>query len=124
VTQATALEWGHPLITPDGRVISVPIFVFGTLRHLGLLQNNKNRLSPNIYQYLDPQYDSITEGLRHLLGRGLTGPEWCRCGCQACREKADALDNTQLPGQSRAGVDPRISERVVREAKAKRKIAA
>jgi hypothetical protein len=124
VTQATALEWGHPLITPDGRVISVPIFAFGTLRKLGLLQNNKNRLSPTIYEFIDPQYDSITEGLRQLLGKELTGPEWCRCGCQECREKQAAADNTRLPGQRDPGIGLKETDRIVNEVKSKRKIAA
>jgi hypothetical protein len=107
VTQATALEWGHPLLTPDGREIRVPLSAFGTLRKLGVLQKNKNRLNDRIYELIDPQYDSITEGLRHLLGDDLSGPKWCSCGCRECQGKASELDDSRL---SKMRVNQIISE--------------
>jgi hypothetical protein len=107
VTQAIALEWGHPLLTPDGREIRVPLSAFGTLRKLGALQKNKNRLTDRIYELIDPQYDSITEGLRHLLGRDLLGPNWCSCGCRECQGKEGELDDTRL---SEVRVDQILSE--------------
>lgn len=96
MTQATALEWGHPLLTPDGREIRVPLSAFGTLRKLGALERNKNRLSARIYELIDPQYDSVTEGLRHLLGEDLAGPRWCACSCRECQGKASDLDDSRL----------------------------
>ena len=90
MTQATASsirpEWGHPLICPDGREIRVPSFVFGKLRKLGLLDDNKGRLSPMAYEFMAPQYDCICDGLRQILGEDLSGPKWIVCGCRKCKE--------------------------------------
>jgi hypothetical protein len=57
------LEWGHPLITPDGQTIRVPAFAFAKLRQLGALLGNSNLLSPKIYQLIQPELDCISEGL-------------------------------------------------------------
>jgi hypothetical protein len=109
---ATALpvqpEWGHPLITPEGRVIRVPADVFPQLRRLGLLVNNKPRLSPRVYEFLDPQYDCLALGLRQLLGADLTGPAWLVCGCDECKGKGTDRDAT-------------LASRVVAEVMARRK---
>lgn len=87
VRQATALEWGHPLLTPDGREIRVPSSTFGQLRRIGALMGNSNKLSSVIYEFLDPQYDSLALGLRQLLGRDLTGPKWLVCNCEQCKSR-------------------------------------
>lgn len=87
MTQAIALYWGHPLVTPDGRTIRVPHSAFASLRKLGLLVRNKNRLSPLVYELLDPQYDCLAVGLRQLLGVDLSGPKWVMCNCHKCRGK-------------------------------------
>ena len=107
MTQATALEWGHPLLTPDGREIRVPLKAFGTLRKLGLLMGNKNRLSERIYDYIETEYDSITEGLRLLLGDDLSGPRWCACDCRECQGKASDLDDSRM---SKVRVSQIVSE--------------
>jgi hypothetical protein len=125
VKQAAALEWGHPLITPDGQEIRVPLFAFGTLRKLGLLQNNKNRLSPIVYNFLDPQYDSITEGLRYLLGADMQGPKWLVCHCEECKAKLGEIGNTRMPGQRHSGdYVPCDTDKIVRDVKSRRRIAA
>jgi hypothetical protein len=95
VTQATALsqpslspgtlEWGHPLVTPDGQTIRVPAFAFRKLRQLGALLGNSNRLSPKIYQLIRPEFDCISEGLGRLLGEDLSGPSWVLCTCKDCQ---------------------------------------
>lgn len=110
---ATALpvnpEWGHPLICPDGQEIRVPSFAYPKLRQLGLLDGKKGRLSPLVYEFLDPQYDCICESLRHLLGMDLTGPNWLVCECEGCKAKRPYRD---------AG----LGDLAVREIKAQRKI--
>jgi hypothetical protein len=109
---ATALpaqpEWGHPLITPEGRIIRVPADTFPQLRRLGLLVNNKPRLSPKVYEFLDPQYDCLALGLRQLLGSDLAGPAWLVCDCDECMGKGTYRDAT-------------LASRVVDEVKARRK---
>ena len=93
MSQATAfLKWGHELLAPDGTSLRVPFYAFGKLRKLGLLQNNKNRLSPAIYEFLDPQHDCITMGLRHLLGEDLSGPLWLVCRCEECKARYGNVD--------------------------------
>ncbi|HYA41352.1 MAG TPA: hypothetical protein VEF34_08620 [Syntrophobacteraceae bacterium] len=44
-------EWGHPLITPDGRTIRVPAFAVAKLRRLGALLGKTNRLSPSVAEH-------------------------------------------------------------------------
>jgi hypothetical protein len=81
VIQATAMpqpphivpEWGHPLLTPDGKTIRVPAFAFAKLRRLGAFLGKSNRLSPRIYQLIQPEFDCIAEGLGRLLGEDLSG---------------------------------------------------
>ena len=89
--QATAILTevinGHSLTTPDGKTIFVPLAVFAKLRKLGLLANNKARLSERIYEFLDPQYDCLTDGIRKVLGDDLSGPRWLICNCHKCRER-------------------------------------
>lgn len=120
--QAIALsakpDWGHALLTPDGREIRVPAAAFSLLRNLGVLANNKARLSPMIYDFLDPQYDCLALGLRQLLGPDLSGPAWLVCGCMECRESEAVMDNTRLPRQSVPGVD---TDRIVADVLARRK---
>lgn len=87
VRQATALEWGHPLHTPDGREIRVPSSAFGQLRRIGALMGNSNKLSPIIYEFMDPQYDALAPGLRQMLGRDLSGPKWLVCNCEQCKAR-------------------------------------
>jgi hypothetical protein len=111
VTQATALprpslspgvlEWGHPLVTPDGQTIRVPAFVFRKLRLLGALLGNSNRLSSKIYQFIRPEFDCISEGLGRLLGEDLSGPAWVVCRCKACQREISDIDKTPLPGRNR-----------------------
>ena len=109
---ATALpvtpEWGHPLICPDGQEIRVPSFVYPKLRQLGLLDGKKGRLSSSIYELLDPQYDCICEGLRHLLGVDLTGPKWLICNCEECKNQKPYRD---------AGIGERIADEVMKKRK-------
>jgi len=80
-------EWGHPLICPDGRIIRVPSYVIAQLRKKGLLEYQRNRLKSSIYELINPQYDCMMDGLRHVLGSDLSGPEWIVCDCRYCREK-------------------------------------
>ena len=105
-------DWGHPLQTPEGNIIRVPAFAFPRLRWLGMLVNGQAILSPRIYEFIDPQYDTLTDGLRHLLGRDLSGPEWLVCRCMKCLEREALTDNTAAPGRahSQLAADLAISQ--------------
>jgi hypothetical protein len=92
-------EWGHLLLGPDGEKIRVPYFAFAKLRCLGLLVNNKPRLSRRIYEYLNPEFESLTEGLPKLLGADLSGPSWLVCKCRECSSKYSELDYTRLSSE-------------------------
>ncbi len=77
-------QWGHALVTPEGREIRVPKFALVKLRRMGLLERRRARLSPFIYEVLD--HENLTEGLRRLLGPDLSGPAWLACRCSECCE--------------------------------------
>ena len=122
-TAAHKLEWGHPLITPEGTEIRVPKFAYAKLERLGLLIGRRNvQLSPMIYGFLQPEHDCITDGLRHLLGKDLTGPEWLVCNCMECQQKQADLDHTPDP-RVRRSVNDQAVDRIVDEVKRKRRIA-
>ncbi len=108
-----ALEWGHPLVTPEGAVVRVPSFAFAKLRRLGAMMGNSNRLSPIVYSLLSREYDSLTEGLRRLLGADLSGPSWVVCRCRDCQREAADLDRTELPGRNPLKDDE--TDRIVNE---------
>ena len=113
------LEWGHPLVTPDGQTIRVPAFPFRKLRQLGALLGNSNRLSPKIYQFIQPEFDCISEGLGLLLGKDLSGPSWVLCTCKDCQRRAEESDRTALPGRN--PLDDERTSALVREIVRKRK---
>jgi hypothetical protein len=113
------LDWGHPLVTPEGETIRVPSFALAKLPQLGVLARNCNRLSPLVYELIRPEFDGIgakvrrragivtTESLRRLLGPDLSGPQWVVCTCKDCKRRAADTDNTALPGPN-----PLESERI------------
>jgi hypothetical protein len=127
VTQATALtqspfspgtlEWGHPLLTPDGQTIRV--LAFRKLRQLGALLGNSNRLSPIIHQLIKPEFDCISEELGRLLGANLNGPSWVLCTCKDCQRRAEESDHTALPGRNPLG--EAYAEEIVKTVMARRK---
>jgi hypothetical protein len=127
VIQATALtqppsvvpEWGHPLITPEGKTIRVPASAFAKLRRLGALLGKSNRLSPRVYQLISPEFDCITEGLGRMLGEDLSGPNWVLCSCKSCQDIKAESDRTWLPGRNH--LDEARTEEIVREIVRKRK---
>jgi len=87
------LLWGHEVLTPDGKSIRLPLKAIITLRRLGALDRfqGKPQLKPFIYELLDPDYDSLTDGLRRLLGEDATGPTWLICRCKSCRYQREKL---------------------------------
>jgi hypothetical protein len=113
------LEWGHPLVTPDGQTIRVPAFAFRKLRQLGALLGNSNRLSPKIHQLVRPEFDCISEGPGRPLGKDLSGPSWVLCTRKNCQRRAEESDRTSLPGRNPLD-DARVEE-IVKEVTAKRK---
>ena len=64
------------------QTIRVPASAFAKLGRLGALLGNSNRLSPRIYQLIQPEFDCISEGLGRLLGEDLSGPSWVLCTCK------------------------------------------
>jgi hypothetical protein len=127
VIQATALllssstvpEWGHPLLTSEGKIIRVPAAAFAKLRRLGAFLGKSNRLSPRIYQLVQSEFDCIGEGLGRLLGEDLSGPSWVLCTCRSCQKKAAESDRTALPGRN--PLDDAHIEEIVRTVMARRK---
>ena len=124
------LDWGHPLMTPDGRIIRIPN-VFEFLKDLDLIVRDRAtglpRLRPIIYEYLQSDYDSLlvlpknTVGsvsrgratrrerrrstglsLRQILGTDLSGPEAVCCNCGECIRKVEDADRTPMPRQRAA----------------------
>ena len=95
-------DWGHPLIGLSGEVLRVPRFVYDQLHQLGVKKRYSIHLSPAIYEMLDPKYDTLTNGLRRLIGSKLDGPAWLVCTCEECRRRESQTDNTEMPGRSRS----------------------
>jgi hypothetical protein len=112
-------EWGHPLLTPDGKTIRVPASAFAKLRKLGAFLGKSNRLSPRIYQFIRPEFDCISEGLGRLLGEDLSGPSWVQCTCKNCQDRTAESDYTKLPGRNQ--LDDAGAEEIVNEIVRKRK---
>lgn len=81
------LEWGHRLLTPEGQEIRVPKWAFPVLQRLGVLNRYSPKLKPRIYSLLNPEYHTLTDGLRFLLGADCSGPAWLVCNCGECRAK-------------------------------------
>jgi hypothetical protein len=73
-----------------------------TLRRLGLLVGGRAVLHPAAYQFMQPEYDCLTDGLRHLLGVDLSGPAWCVCRCRECSNKASDIEHTRLSDEYRS----------------------
>lgn len=99
---SVSLEWGHEILTPDGRVIRIPQHGFEKLRMLGLILKQRGerglqQISLNVYEFLKPEYEALTCGLRALLGPDLTGPAIVTCGCRQCSSKHEDADRTPMP---------------------------
>lgn len=89
------LEWGHPVLAPDGCEIRLPDRAFTKLSLMGLLVKNRNRgmkqITEQVYEFMEPDYVSLMEGLRAMLGPDVSGvTTWLYCGCRPCQTKADA----------------------------------
>jgi hypothetical protein len=104
------LQWGHPILTPDGRVIRVPN-VFQFLEDLDLIVRDRttgfHRLRPIIHEYLQPDYESLMtlpdgRSLRRILGKDLTGPLAVECYCKECQAIVQDADRTPMPVQRSA----------------------
>ena len=113
------LEWGHPLTGPKGERLRVPFWAYEKLQEMGLKRRYSTQLHPRIYQLLTPEYDSLTDGLRHLLGPALTGPEWLVCNCRECEKRE--TDNTHLPRKMTPGL---LSEKHRKDRETRRRLRA
>lgn len=94
-------DWGHPLIGPNGERIRVPLWAYEKLHRLGLKKRYSIHLHPDVYEFIRPEYDALTEGLRHLLGVNLSGPAWCVCKCLECSSKESDIEHTRLSEEYR-----------------------
>ena len=95
------LEWGHPLLTPDGEQIRLPQSAFAKLRRLGLLEKNRlhglQQISERVFMLMHSDYDGLMDGLRQLLGHDLSGAAWVLCGCRDCHRREEERDKVALP---------------------------
>ena len=114
-------DWGHPLIAPDGDVIRVPLFAYSKLHRLGLKKRYSLQLDPAVYHFLDPKYDTLTDGLRHLLGCDLDGPAWLVCHCRECRHRDGLTDNTPMPGRHSSQLAAELAIRDMRKVSPRRR---
>lgn len=99
MTGEVQLLWGHDIRNPEGLKIRLPAMAFPKLRRLGLLVRHPSglfQISDRIYAFFDPDCDSLTEGLRQILGYNCEGPEWLVCQCRQCRRRHDKLDRDAL----------------------------
>jgi len=91
---------GHPILTPDGSEIRIPNHAFLKIRRLGALGKNREnglpQITDQIYLFLNPEFDSLSNGLRQLLGSDCSGPQEVLCNCKECRELKE-LDQKEPP---------------------------
>lgn len=100
-TADVRLEWGHPILTPDGREIRVPN-IFQYLKALGLVVRHQElglyQLRVAVYAMLaDPGYVPLLGPLRRLLGVDVSGPVWTQCYCRRCQRREEVRDRTRAP---------------------------
>lgn len=80
----------HPILTPDRKTIQVPFKVFHLLRRMSLLREDDGetpQIMREVYRYMGRECDTLTEGLRVILGDDMTGPAWVRCSCLTCLQE-------------------------------------
>jgi hypothetical protein len=88
---------GHAILGPDRELLYLPEFAFTKLDLLGLLMPERGdgglrRISRSLYSMLDPAYESLTLGLRALLGPDVSGPDWLICSCKRCTRVQEDAD--------------------------------
>lgn len=80
---------GHAILTPERHQIQVPQFAFQKLERLGVIKRDRQtglkRISHHVYMFLTPEYDTLAEGLRQLLGPDCSGPVEVDCDCEECK---------------------------------------
>ena len=91
----------HEILTPEGKSIFVPQSAFADLRRLRCLTvdraTHKQQIAFGIYQFLKPEFDTLTNGLRRLLGDDVSGPEYTTCSCRKCQREKEQRDPTRPP---------------------------
>jgi len=111
-------DWGHPIVTPDGREIRVPHWAMQELRKANFLVGNTAELKAVIYGALGKlQNNLISEDLSRVLGPDLSGPATVECYCGSCQKAHSDVDDTPLP---RGAVSRAIADRAIREARQKK----
>jgi len=109
---------GHPIHTPQGKIIYLPSWAIKTLRKMRMLQkiNRRTSINPGIKIFLNSETCALTypavsktsaqsslknpgsirssgsqPSLRNVLGKDLLGPNTTICKCWECLEKQNSL---------------------------------
>ena len=94
-------EPGHPILNPEGEEIRLPAFAFKMLRRLGVIsrdpESGRLQIKREVYDFLRPEFESLTDGLRQILGDDCSGPKKSFCDCSTCRpEDTGWADTNEL----------------------------
>jgi hypothetical protein len=88
------LEWGHPILTPEGVEIRLPDFAFTKLSMLGLLRRDHasglKQIRSLIYEMMSSgDYTCLMGVLKRVIGEDalgdMTGPATVDCRCPKCK---------------------------------------
>ncbi len=95
------LEPGHPILNPEGKEIKLPAFAFKMLRKLHVIsrdpESGRLQIKREIYDFLRPEFESLIDGLRQILGDDCSGPKIPFCDCSTCRpEDTGWADTNEL----------------------------
>ena len=84
-------ESGHVVLDPNGNRIYLPLYAIVRLRRLGLLRKGGGtpQISASVYGFMKADFDTLTDGLRRVLGEDASGPAWVVCNCRECRGTAE-----------------------------------
>lgn len=113
---------GHELLNPFGERICVSKITFRTLDMRGYLQRDHGtglkQIKPSlIHFFLQLERTTYHRELYTVLGPDFSGPSVVVCGCHQCKERlASESDDARISGVRTA--------QIVKEVKARRKIAA
>ena len=95
------VNWGHPLLSPEGVEIRLPQWAFTWLGGMGLLTKNREsglrQILPLVHAFMEPECDGLMGGLRQLLGVNMEGPKWLICECRQCQRREEEADKTPAP---------------------------
>jgi hypothetical protein len=121
---------GHELLNPFGERICVSKVTFRILDMRGYLQRDREtglkQFKPSLVEvFLQLERTTYHRDLYAAIGPDFSGPATISCACRECQQKESQNDNTRMPGHKRpASYIEADTNRIIREVKSKRKIAA